>query len=181
MPKRKTKNYRRPKKAYDSLIIKEENALIKRYGLKNRREVWKADYAISKIRGIAKSLITADEKKKEEFIKRQQEKGFKVNGIADILGLNKEDYLKRRLQSLVVMKGITNNYKQARQFITHKHITIDNKRINCPSHLTTLSEEASIATNLALQNKKELTNEEKQFLKNIKHGKGSTEETKAEN
>jgi len=50
MPIRKHKKYSKPRKLFDASLIKEENNLINKYGLKNRREVWKADYAISKIR-----------------------------------------------------------------------------------------------------------------------------------
>jgi small subunit ribosomal protein S4 len=171
MPKRKTKKYRRPRKIYDKSIIKEENDLIKKYGLKTRREVWKADFAISRIRNIAKDLITADDKSKEEFVSRQKEKGFNVNSIADVLGLDKEDYLKRRLQTLIVSMRLARTHKQARQFITHKHVTIDNKIINSPSHLTTLKEEKLLQLKLSLPGKKELTSEEKEFLKHMNKDK----------
>jgi small subunit ribosomal protein S4 len=176
MPKRSKKIYSRPKKIYDKATIISENALIKKYGLKSRREVWKAEFAIRKIRGIAKSLITADEKEKEEFVKRQKEKGFNINTIAEVLSLSKEDYLKRRLQSVVVAKGFCSTPKQARQLITHKHISLNGNRIDSPSHLTTLSEENTIKTDLNLGKKKEMTEEEKAFLKKMKKGNEKAEE-----
>jgi len=168
MPIRKHKRYSRPRKLYDIATMKEEQTLIKKYGLKTRREVWRADFQISKIRDIAKTLITADEKKKEEFVNRQKEKGFNVESLADILGLNKEDWLKRRLQSIVVKKGITKTYGQARQIINHKHIIMEGKIIDSPSHLTTLEEEKTVETRLALPEKKLISDEEKQILKQIK-------------
>jgi small subunit ribosomal protein S4 len=168
MPIRKHKKYNRPRKLYDIATMKEEQNLIKKYGLKNRHEVWRADYQIARIRNIAKTLITADEKKKEEFLKRQKEKGFSVESLADILALNKEDWLKRRLQSIVVKKGLTKTYKQARQFIVHKHVKINGKAIDSPSHQTTLEEEKEVSMNLALPEKKLISDEEKQILKQIK-------------
>lgn len=169
MPKRKHKKYSRPKKLYDINLIKEETGLIKKYGLKNRREVWKADYAIGRIRRLAKELITADEKVKEKFIERQKAKGFDMNSIADILGLNKEDYLKRRLQSIVVKKGFAKTHKQARQLIIHKHISLNGNLIDSPAHLTTLKEEETIGMNIALPIKETISTEEKELLKKLNH------------
>jgi small subunit ribosomal protein S4 len=180
MPKRAKKIYARPRKLYDIALMKEEQGLIKKYGLKNRREVWKADFAIGKVRDIAKKLITASDKNKSEFIARQVEKGFEVSNIADVLGLNKENYLKRRLQSIVVTKGFAKTHNQARQLIVHKHISIDGHKIDSPAHLTTLKEEAAIEIDIALPVKKIISDEEKNLLKKIHHESGSTEEEKNE-
>lgn len=177
MPVRKHKRYNRPKKLYDIALIKSENDLIKKYGLKNRREVWKADFIIGKIRNIAKTLITASDKDKDEFVKRQAVKGFNVSSIADVLALSKEDCLKRRLQSIVVAKKIALTHKQARQMITHKHIKVLGHKIDSPAHLTTLEEENDINTDLSVPIKKVITDEEKEILSKIKHEK---QEKKAE-
>jgi len=166
MPKRQHKRFNRPKKLFDSARIKEENELIKKYGLKNKREIWKADFAIEKIRNLAKKLITAPEEEKTEFIEKQKAKGFEAETIADVLGLSNEDYLKRRLESVVVAKKLATTPKQARQFITHRHIKINGKIINSPSHLTTLDEEAGLELDLKMPVKKqETTSEEEEFLK----------------
>jgi small subunit ribosomal protein S4 len=170
MPKRKHKKYSRPRKLFDIALMKEEQGLIKKYGLKTRREVWRANFAIERIRNLAKELITASEEEKNKFIKRQSEKGFAVNSIADVLGLNKENYLKRRLQSIVVSRGIARTHNQARQFITHKHITLGGNIIDSPSHLTTLQEEMSLALSLQLPAKEIITDEEKGILEKINHG-----------
>ena len=170
MPKRKSKKYSRPKKMFDKAIIIEENNLIKKYGLKNRREVWKANFAIETIRNIAKTLITSSEKDKNEFIERQREKGFPINSIQDVLALNKEDYLKRRFESIVVKKGLATTHKQARQFITHKHIRVNGNTMNIPSHLTTLSEEGNISLDLELPTKKVISDEERLILSKMKIG-----------
>lgn len=175
MPKRKLKKYSRPKKLYDAALIKEEQNLIKKYGLKTRREIWKANFAIGRIRNIAKSLITAKEEDKNKFLEKQLQKGFPAESIADILGLNKEDWLKRRLQSIVVKKGLAKTHNQARQFIAHKHVTLNGKIIDAPSHFTTLEEEQNIALNLSLPEKKIISDEEKEILEKMKI---KTEESK---
>lgn len=167
MPRKQKKRYNRPRKLYDITLIKEENGLIKKYGLKSRREVWRASFAVEKMRNIAKSLITASQEEQEKFISRQREKGFNVNSIADVLALSKEDYLKRRLQSVLVSKGLAKTHRQARQFITHKHAKIKNNSIDSPSHLTTLEEERELEIDLELPIKEVITEEDRQILNKI--------------
>lgn len=144
MPKRKHKKYRKPKKIYSSVRIQEENNLIKKYGLKNKRGVWKANSAIEKIRKQAKSLLTKSVAEQDKFIIKLKKHGFQVKNVADVLALDKEDFLKRRLQSIVVKKKLAATPKQARQFIVHKHITINNKIVNIPSYLVKTDEEDKI-------------------------------------
>jgi small subunit ribosomal protein S4 len=179
MPIRSKKIYNRPRKMFDKKIMKEEQALVKRYGLKNRREVWKAGFAIGKIRDIAKELISASDEDKKKFVQQQKEKGFSVETISDVLALNVEDYLKRRLQSILVKKGLCTKPKQARQFITHKHVSINKNIINAPSHLTTAEEEQSISLDIALPAKK-LTKDEETLLEEIKHKEEPKKEDKLE-
>jgi small subunit ribosomal protein S4 len=178
MPKRKHKKYSRPRKMYDLATIKEENKLMKKYGLKSRREVWKASYSIEKIRNLAKQLITAEEKDKALFLKKYSEMGFNIKTIADVLGLTKEDYLKRRLQSILAAKGITSTPNQARQFITHKHVKINGCYINSPGHITSVEEENNMELTLKLAKKEKMTEEEKQFLNKMKKSSEENSEEK---
>lgn len=159
--KRQHQKYSRPRKPFDKARIEEEDALVEKYGLKNKREIWKAEAAIARIRNQAKKLITTTDEKKQAFIVRLQTKGFKVEKIADILSLNKEDLLKRRLQTLVFTKGLTNTAKQARQFIVHKHIKIGEQTVNIPSYQVTVDEEPSIILTVILKTPKRPSKKEK--------------------
>jgi len=132
---------------YDKSRIEDENKLVDQYGLKNKREIWKAEFAIAKIRRQAKNLITASEEEKQVFIKKLNSQGFKVEKIADVLALNKEDLLKRRLQSLIIQQGY--KPKDARQLITHKHVAIDGKKINVPGMRIKVDEESKIKVLIA--------------------------------
>ncbi len=145
MPKRKRKKYKKPKRIFSRERIEEENNLVKKYGLKNKREIWKAEARIDKIRKRAKSLLTKSEENKKIFIEKLKKQGFAVESIADILALNKEDYLKRRLQSVVVRKKLASTPKHARQLIVHKHIAINGKIVNKPSYLVKIDEEDKIS------------------------------------
>ena len=165
MPKRKHKKYRKPKTPFDKARIEEENSLIERYGLKNKKEIWKADSAIDKTRKQAKLLLTKTGKEQEKFIEKLKKIGFPVDSVADILALDKEDYLKRRLQSVVVRKKLASTPRQARQFIVHKHITIDNKIVNIPSYIVKTDEEGKIEIKVVKKTKpkkKEIIEEIKQ-------------------
>jgi len=151
MPKRSTKKYSRPRKPFDKARIENENQLREKYGLKNKREIWKADASIGRIRNLAKQLITKSEEEKQAFIKRLQEKGFNVNSIADALSLNKEDWLKRRLQTIVFLKKVSTTPKQARQLIAHKHVFVGGRIVNIPSYMVSLEEESSVKSNIVLK------------------------------
>ena len=156
MPKRKRKQYSRPRRLFDKTRIEEENVLKEQYGLKNKREIWKADSAIARIRNLAKRLITKSDEEKRIFIERLQKIGFKVDKIADALTLDKEDWLKRRLQTIVFMKKFATTPKQARQFVAHKHVHVGGRIVNIPSYQVSLEEEPSVRLNLVLkiENKK---------------------------
>jgi len=164
MPKRKHKKYRKPKTPFDKARIEEENSLIERYGLKNKKEIWKADSAIDKTRKQAKLLLTKTGKEQEKFIGKLKKIGFPVDSVADILALDKEDYLKRRLQSVVVRKKLAGTPRQARQFIVHKHITIDNKIVNVPSYIVKTDEEGKIEIKVV----KKIKPKKKEIIEEIK-------------
>jgi ribosomal protein S4 len=64
--KRKHKTYSRPKRPFDKARIQEEVEIKKEFGLKNKKEIWKAEAKIKKIREKAKKLISVDEREKED-------------------------------------------------------------------------------------------------------------------
>ncbi len=164
MPKRKRKKYSRPRKLYDKIRIEDENSLKSKYGLKSKREIWKAETAIVKIRRLAKKLITSSEEQKKNFIEKLKKNGFNVNSIADSLALSKEDWLKRRLQTILFKKNLANTSNQARQLITHKHVSIGSRIVNIPSYQVSLDEEPLIKLNLTLKTPDKKTDAVKEIL-----------------
>jgi small subunit ribosomal protein S4 len=142
--KRKHKTYSRPKRPFDKARIQEEAEIKKEFGLKNKTEIWKADAKIKSIREKAKKLISADENEKVAFFNRLKKMGFKVDSISDVLSLDKKDYLKRRLQTVLVNKGIARTAKSARQLITHKKVLIGENSINSPSYIVPIDLENKI-------------------------------------
>ena len=161
---RKRKRFSRPRKLFDKARIEEENNLVELYGLKNKREIWKADAAIARIRDRAKKLITSSQEKQKVLIEKLNKMGLKVEKIADILGLDKESWLKRRLQSVLVEKKLARP-REARQLIAHKHVVINNKVVNIPSYIVKVDEESKIQVirkaKKAAEEKKEIKQEGK--------------------
>ncbi len=174
MPKRKRKKYSRPQKPFDKVRIEQENILRDKYGLKNKKEIWKADAAIGRIRNLAKQLITKSEEEKKAFVEKLKKKGLKVDSIADALALDKEDWLKRRLQTLVFTKKLARTPKQARQLVAHKQVSIGNRTINIPSYQVSLEQEPQIKLNIVLKTKEK----KKEEIKPVKEEK--KEEVKPE-
>ena len=143
---RKKKKFERPRKLFDIVRIKSENLITKKYGLKNKREIWRAITKLKNIRRKAKNLVNQDYVKQQELLEKLNKMGFKVKNIIDVLALTEEDILRRRLQSIVLEKRISTTPKGARQLITHKHILIDGKIVNVPSYLVNVDEEGKIST-----------------------------------
>lgn len=145
-PRRKHKKYAKPRKRFETSRIKQEDFLLKKYGLKNKRELWRVEFKIDKIRRQAKSLINNQEQQ-AKLIGKLKMLGFEVNAIDDILALTKENLLDRMLQTMLVKKGFARTPREARQFITHKHVIVAGNIVNIPSFLVpvTLEEKITIS------------------------------------
>ncbi len=149
-PKKIRKKYTPPSHPWQKARIESEKAIVKQYGVKNKKEIWKMGAMLRSFTSQAKTLIVATTgqamKEKENLIKKLQRYGFVGADatIDQILGLTLNDIMNRRLQTIVVKKRLATNVKQARQMITHKHIAVAEKKISSPSYLVTLEEEGAI-------------------------------------
>jgi len=142
--KRKHKSYSRPKRPFEKARIDQEAQIKKQFGLKNKREIWKAEASIKKIREKAKKLISAKAEEQQEFFERLNKIGLDVKSIADVLSLEKEDYMKRRLQTVVFNKKLAKTINSARQIIVHKKVLIAGRAVNIPSYVVPVSLEGKI-------------------------------------
>lgn len=153
-PRKQHKKYAKPRKLFDKTRITEENELLKNYGLKNKREIWRGEFKIDNIRRQAKGLMNNVEKQKE-FLEKLRKQGLNVKNIDDVLSLKKEDLFERRLQTMIVRKGIARTFKHARQLIAHKHIAVSERIINIPSYLVPVGLEKGISLVNKTKSKKE--------------------------
>jgi small subunit ribosomal protein S4 len=133
--KRKHKTYSKPKRPFDKVRLEEEAKIKKDFGLKNKREIWKADAKIKSMREKAKKLISAEPEEQQVLFDKLKKSGLEVNSIADILSLETSDYLKRRLQTVLVAKKLTTTSKSARQLITHKKVLVGGRVVKSPSYI----------------------------------------------
>lgn len=143
-PRRKHKKYSKPKKKFELARMKEEKALIQKYGLKNKKELWKAEFKVDKIRRQAKALISKPQQT-EQLVSKLKILGFKVGAIDDILALTKENLLERRLQTVLVRKGFAKTSKEARQLVVHKHVFVNKNIVNIPSFIVPIAFEERIS------------------------------------
>ena len=92
------------------------------------------------MRKISEYAIQLKEKQKAKFIygvlerqfRRYYESARKMSGVT---GENLLILLERRLDNVVFRLGFSNTRRQARQFVTHGHITVNGKRVDIPSVL----------------------------------------------
>lgn len=159
--KRKHKKYSKPKRPFDKARIDEEAVIKKEFGLKNKREIWKAEAKIKTMREKAKKLVSADEKERRELFDRLNKIGLNVNSIEDVLSLDKKDYLNRRLQTIVAKKGLVPTMKTARQMIVHKKVLVDGKVVNIPSKIIPTEVENKITLKVSKKKPAEPKTEEK--------------------
>lgn len=153
--KRKRKMFSRPKKLFDRARMDEENVLVKKFGLKNKKEIWKAKTTVSGFRRRAKGLIGESDEKQRAFFDKLNKAGIAVSNIADVLALTEEDIFARRLQTFVVKKKLATTMKGSRQLIVHKNILVDGKVVNIPSFMVSVDLENKIS----LKEKKAKTKE----------------------
>jgi len=149
--KKLRKKYKRPKRPFDMARIEAEAKLLKEFGLRRKREIWRAEAIVRKYRRLARQLAAnPDEKLKEEVLGKLVRLGIlkKGAGLDDVLGLSVEDVLGRRLQSVLVKKKLANTPLHARQLIVHGHVLIKGKKVTYPSYLVPRVEEKEIEVKL---------------------------------
>ena len=153
-PKFSRRSYDTPSHPWQGERIKAEVVLVNQYGLKNKTEVWKAQTILRNFRGQSRELQArlrggeAQAKiESEALIAKCGRMGLlPMEGatLNDILTLNEESILSRRLQTIVFEKGMASTVGQARQMIVHGHIFMNGHRVTVPGYIVTRKEESSI-------------------------------------
>lgn len=149
-PKFSRRLYQTPFHPWKADRIQEENALEHKFGLKNKREVWRAKSHLRALRRQARGLLSRNRTGDPQAAKETTLLLAKMNRLGwlgeaatldDVLALDVEQILTRRLQTQVYLKGYTASIDQARQFIAHGHVSIGDNRINVPGYYVQRSEE----------------------------------------
>ena len=149
-----TKNFRRewkkPKRPFNFDLKMEELKILGTFGLKTKRELWKARTELSRVRNQARSLLAL----RQEV--RDREEPILLNSLSriglveqnatldDVLNLEIDDLLSRRLQTVIMKKFYFKTPYQARQAISHGHILIGDRIVNVPSYVVKVDEEDKV-------------------------------------
>jgi len=151
MVKKLKKTYDTPNTGWNEERMEREEGLMEDYGLKNKKELYKAQNKLRSFRSEARKLIAQDDEEAEqEIIDRANDLGLiKSNaGLEALLTLNITDILDRRIQSAVERKGYANSIQHARQLVVHGHIYKDGKKVDAPGYLLTQEEEKNLEERL---------------------------------
>ena len=149
-PKRQRKKYETPKYRYSRIELEAELKLLGEYGLRNKREIWRHHSFLSKYRTMARELLAKPPEERAKIEKQVLDKLLSLKivpenaTIDDVLDLSIEGILERRIQTLVSRHGLSKTPQQARQLITHGHISIKGKKVTSPSYIVTADEEQFI-------------------------------------
>jgi len=149
-PKYPRRVWKKPKRPLNYELKMEELKTLGTFGLRTKRELWKAHTQLSRVRHQARSLLALRQEVREEkepiLMKSLARIGLVSSEatLDDVLNLNADDLLSRRLQTLVTKKlGFKTPY-QARQAVIHGHIMIGDRKIDIPSYTVTVEEEDGI-------------------------------------
>lgn len=145
--RRLRKKLKKSRKPWDSSLIEEEKKILALYGLRRKREILKARAILRNFRRRARSLIAErDEEAEGILLEKLANLGLlqKGQGLDDALALTVNNILDRRLQTIVSRKGAAKTPKQARQLITHGHLTIGGRKMVYPSYMVPVDEEGKI-------------------------------------
>merc|ERR1719502_650180 len=148
-----SKKSRGPKRPFEKERLDAELKLIGQYGLKNKKEIWRVRIALSKIRATARVLLTKDEKDPVRIFEGQALMRRMIRyGILDedkqrldyVLSLTLENFMERRLQTLVFKRGLAKSIHHARVLIRQKHIRVGRQIVDIPSFMVRVESQPHI-------------------------------------
>lgn len=135
--------------------IDSEVKLCGEYGLKNKREIWRTQLVLSKLRKRARDLLTLDEHDERRIfegnalLRRMFKFGLlakdKENGLDYVLAVTLHKMLERRLQTRVFKLKIARSIHHARVLIKGRHIAVAGKVVDVPSFMVTVENENKIS------------------------------------
>jgi small subunit ribosomal protein S4 len=128
----------------------DELKILGTFGLKTKRELWKTQTELSRVRLQARSLLALGqeirERKEPVLIQSLSKIGLvdQNSTLDDVLNLQVTDLLSRRLQTIAQRKLYFKTPYQARQAIVHGHVMIGDSVVTIPSYIVKTEEETKI-------------------------------------
>ena len=151
-PRRLRKKLVGPRHPFNKTRFETEQIYMGRFGLRNKREIWKTQTVLRNYRARARASLALPEQQREQerrvLVKKLYRLGImptEEGETDEVLSLTTELFLKRRLQSIVHELGLSKSPWQARQMIVHGHIAIRGKKVTSPSYHVMRGEEEFIS------------------------------------
>merc|ERR1712144_178549 len=147
------KTFKKPRRPFEKERLDAELKIVGEYGLRNKRELWRIQMVLSKLRKTARELLTlAEDDPKRIFdanalMKRMYKYGFldeSQTKLDYVLALTAQDVLERRLQTLVFKLGLAKSIHHARVLIKQRHIRVGKQIVNVPSFLVRVDSQKHI-------------------------------------
>ena len=149
-PKKQRKTYETPRHPWRRDQLEVELRLVGEYGLRNKRELWRYKTMLSQVRGIARSMLGVSEEERgkleREYLAKLSRIGVlpEAASIDEILDLEIRDLMERRLQTMVFRRGMAKTPYQARQLVSHGHISVAGRIISVPGYMVKRDEEQKL-------------------------------------
>lgn len=150
-PRKQRRKYARPTHPWKAERIEEEGELQETFGLKNKREIWRAKANVGRYRETARRVLAAPEDPEaqaegERLVEKLNRMGIMDSDkVEDILSLTVEKLLERRLQTIVYRNGLAATPRQARQFVVHGHVLVGDQKITIPRYLIPKGQESIVS------------------------------------
>lgn len=146
--------FKTPRRPYEKERIDSELQLVGKYGLKNKREVWRIQLTLSKFRKAARELLTLEEKDAKRLfegaalLRRMHRYGLLSTEelkLDYVLGLTLNKLLDRRLQTRISQDAFhAKSIHQARTIIKQRHIRVGKSLVTAASYLVRTESEKKI-------------------------------------
>jgi small subunit ribosomal protein S4 len=155
-PKKIRKKYSTPGHPWNRTRLEAEEVLVRNFGLKNKKEIWRANSVLKNFTTQAKTLVARRDAQadveRDNLLGKVKSLGLGGNNptVDDILALKAEDVLSRRLQTIVFKMNLSKSISQARQFIVHRHICVNGIKVTVPSCMVKVGDVISFAGNSSL-------------------------------
>ena len=143
-------------KPYDKSRLEREKAVKDNFGLRRKKEIWRAESILRNFRQRARALqANRNEKDEARLLETMRNMGIKCDNLENILEVGLDDILSRRLQSIVHKKGLANTMKQSRQFVVHGHVMVGDRKVMYPSYIVSGDEDDKITMDQKIKLKSE--------------------------
>ena len=149
-PKTPRRVWKKPKRPLNYDLMMDELKTLGTFGLKTKKELWKTQTELSRVRLQARSLLALRQEERERkepiLIQSLSKIGLvdQNSTLDDVLNLQVNDLLSRRLQTMAQRKLFFKTPYQARQAIVHGHIMIGDSIVTIPSYIVKTEEETKI-------------------------------------